>query len=102
VKFLLIDNIELVPLGEVKFQIFHKTDEKSYLRLELKNGVAYEYRIKDRPLKDEEKTELYKLLVKTLNSRSNLVSTGEILTTLRAFFLKESTKLTTEEEGGDD
>ena len=94
-KYLLIDNLELVPLEGVSFQIYSKKqDEKGYLRVELGNGRAYEYEIKSIPIKDEEKTELYKILVKTLNSRSNPISTGEILTKLKAFFLKESTKLT--------
>jgi len=94
-KYLLIDNLELVPLELVSFQIYSKKqDEKGYLRIELRNGTAYEYEIKSIPIKDEERTQLYKLLVKTLNSRSNLISTGEILMSLKAFFLKESTKLT--------
>jgi len=94
VKYLLIDNLELVPLEQVIFRIYSKKqDEKGYLRIELRNGTAYEYEIKSIPIKDEEKTQLYKLLVKTLNSRSNLISTGEILMSLKAFFFKESTKL---------
>ena len=92
-KYLLIDNLELVPIEVLKFQIYYKKEEeKSYLRIELRDGIAYEYEVKNRELKEEEKEELYRILVRTLNSRYNPVSTGLILERFRAFFLNDSAK----------
>jgi len=85
VKFLLIDGIELVPAQNVVSYTLYTDKSKEIERfgVKLKDGVVYTYTLYTQPLKEEEKEEVLKVLGKLLSRNKNVVTTEEILSTLR-------------------
>jgi len=89
-KFLLIDGIELVPVQNVVSYTLYtdKSKEIEKFGVKLKDGVVYTYTLYTQPLKETEKEEVLKVLGKLLSKNKNVVTTEEILSTLREAITK--------------